>query len=134
MPSVPSVLSNDIEDMKMLFMRMDANCTIRNSDIKKFQRNLPNAGSRKGSQSFDPKSRLHENGWHRRVRSTGMGLVANYEQRIKDIKDNPPQSPLERKINPWTTDECLIGKDTVRIPSAPLERTILTHNLSLLSL
>ena len=102
-------------------MRLDANCTIRNSDIKKHQHNTV---FRNGSVRLPRQKMGFDKRWERRVRSTGAGLVANYEQRIKEIEGN--HSPLERRISPFTTD-------TTRIPSAPLERT-LSHNISLLSL
>ena len=118
--------------MKVLLMRLDANCTIRNSDFKKYSGS--NAIQQAGKLADQ---RLRVDGqdyyWEGKAKSSAMGVIANYEQRIKEIEQGPrctgKESPRQLRERLFSCN----GSYT-RVPSAPSHRRTLSHNLSLLSL
>ena len=117
--------------MKMLLMTLDANCTIRNSDIQLYSNDSVYRAGRLCRQ----KLRVDRDWELGRAKATAMGVVANYEQRIKEIEDprsiaGKPESPKQF----YTQYNRFNRSISTRVPSAPLGKRPLQHNVSLLSL
>ena len=123
----------DNEDLKVLLLRLDANCTIRNADMKKLSENI---GDQQKLDKLSQHSQLKlQGGWYEKAKSTALGVVTNYEQRIQEIEkmQNAAQRTENELMSHYLHNKFHSDSPT-RIPSAPLERKTGHHKLSLLSL
>lgn len=154
LPSVPTVSCANADDLKLLMMRVDANCTIRNSDFKKYTTTGlggANSSSRTRIGSFRSKAttlldrqlKKSDCSWDEKVKSSGQGVILNYEQRIKEIEgdrynkghsNGGKESPRSLQNMPAVVSgvhERVLG---TRVPSAPTTDRRLSLHHSLLSL
>lgn len=118
--------------MRVLLMTLDANCTIRNADIQ-----LYSGGDsiHRAGRLCKQKLRVDREWELGRAKATAMGVVANYEQRIKEIED--PKSTAGKPESPkqfYSQYKSFNRSISTRVPSAPLGKRPLQHNVSLLSL
>ena len=120
---IPTVVCKSGEELKTLLLRVDANCTIRSADHKKrFQ------GHNKDQQRDQLLSQL----WKDKLKIASSGVVSNCEARVSEIEDRYKEKLHNIEYQCMTPRHCT--NMSSRIPSAPLERKIMSHNLSLLSL
>lgn len=133
-------------------MRVDANCTIRNSDLRKYTTpGLGGVGSSTKSHgsgrrgSFRNKSlrqlKRNNEAWEDTLRSSANGVILNYEQRIRELEGDSglrggKESPRSLQEVPGAlVRDRVIGSTITRVPSAPStgdrmrQRTSLQHSL-----